>query len=191
MTMGELPREAFVPPHLRGSAYVDEDLPIGDGRFLMEPMVLARLVQALDITANDVALDVGCGTGYSAAVLARIATTVVAIESDSALIAKASGILSSLGVDNVVMVEGQLAAGYPCQAPYDVIFVDGAIPTVPRALFDQLAEGGRLAAVVVASGAFGKATLFAKKGGIVGGRILFDANVAPLAGFKTDAEFVF
>lgn len=116
-TMDALPRELFVPKQLRGIAYVDEDLDLGNGRYLMEPLVLARLLQAAELRPEDVVLDVGCGTGYSTAVLARVASTVVALESDSDLAEAAASLLAELGMDNAVVVTGPLADGYPAQSP--------------------------------------------------------------------------
>jgi protein-L-isoaspartate(D-aspartate) O-methyltransferase len=189
--MLQLPRESFLPKPLRGIAYVDEDIHIGDGRYLMEPMVLARLVQAARITANDVVLEIGTATGYGAALLARLASTVVALESDPALAKSASSTLGSLGVDNVAVVEGPLAVGYPKQAPYDVIILGGGIEHVPKAISDQLAEGGRLVAVVVPPGEQGRAILATRVAGVVSTRIIFDASSPILPGFRREPGFVF
>ena len=185
-----LPRERFVPPPYRGRAYVDEDVPLGGGRCLMEPMVLGRLLQVAAIEPGDVVLDVGCATGYSAAVMARLASSVVALESDKALAAQATQTLAELGVHNVSVVEGRLTEGCPIQAPYNVILIDGAVELVPPAILDQLAEGGRLV-TVLGQGAPRRATLMERIGGTVSGRPLFEAAVAPLPGFSRDPGFVF
>ena len=158
--MGLVPRERFVPDDFAGIAYIDEDIAVSPGRYLMEPMVFARLLQAAEITSDDVVLDVGCGSGYSTAVLARLADTVVAVESDAALAEKAIALMTELDADNTAVVTGVLAEGYIKQAPYDVIVLGGAVPEAPRALTDQLAEGGRLVAVVTGNGQVGRATLF-------------------------------
>jgi protein-L-isoaspartate(D-aspartate) O-methyltransferase len=187
--MGDIPREMFVDNALRGSAYVDEDLPLGGGRYLMEPMVLARLVQALEIGADDLALDIGCATGYSAAVLAALASTVVALESDPALADRAAETLARRGIDNVVVVKGALDEGYGDQAPYDAILIDGAVPEIPQAILDQLVDGGRLAAVVGAG--TGRATLVLRTGAVFARRVLFDAATPILRGFEKAPGFVF
>lgn len=188
-----VPRERFVDARYRGVAYLDEDLPLGDGRYLTEPMVLARLVQALEISPEDVVLDVGCGTGYSVAILARLAGTVVALECDGRLARQANTLLTELSVDNSVVVEGALDAGYPRQGPYNAILVDGSVGDVPKALCDQLAEGGRMALVLdqLDVPGPGRAMLFLKTGGVVSGRPLFDAATPRLPGFQKEAGFVF
>lgn len=186
-----LPRESFLPKPLRGIAYVDEDIHIGDGRYLMEPMVQARLVQAAQITPDDVVLEIGTATGYGAALLARLASTVVALESDAALARTASATLSSLGVDNVAVVEGRLVEGYPKQAPYNVIVLAGGVEHIPPAIAGQLAEGGRLVAVVVPPGGTGRATLATRVAGAVSTRVIFDAASPIMPGFRQEPGFVF
>jgi protein-L-isoaspartate(D-aspartate) O-methyltransferase len=188
--LSDLPRERFVPPAWRGTAYVDEDLPLGQGRHLMEPMVLARLLQTADVAPSDVALVIGSGAGYSAAVLARLCTTVVAIEENSTLAGDAAALLSELGIDNAVVVEGALATGYARQAPYDVILIDGAVAEIPAVILDQLAEGGRLVTVVRA-GRVGRATLVSLRGGAISRRIIFDAATPLLPGFVAEQHFAF
>lgn len=140
--MREVPRELFVPTIARGVAYVDEDIRIADGRYLMEPMVLARLLDAAAIRRDDVVLDIGCGTGYSTAVLARLANTVVAVESDRDLARGAGELLLRLGVDNAVIVDGPLTDGYPAQAPYQVIVLEGPWPACRTASWRSWTKGG-------------------------------------------------
>ena len=185
-----LPRERFVPLPLRGIAYVDEDVPLGKGRYLMEPMVLARLLQAAAVGPADIALDVGCATGYSAAVLSRLANTVVAVEEDRDLLVQATANFAALSIDNIALLEAPLVQGSPKQAPYNVILVDGAVELVPPAILDQLAEGGRLDAVL-GQGSPRRATLMERIGGTVSSRPLFEASVAPLPGFSRDPGFIF
>lgn len=187
----EVPRERFLPEALRGIAYIDEDLSLGGGRYLMEPMVLARLLQAAHPGPEDMVLDVGCGPGYAAAILARLAGTVVALECDPELAASANRNLSDLGIDNAVVVEGALGAGYAKQAPYNVILVQGTVAEVPAVLADQLAEGGRLVTIVRDRAGIGRATLVQRSGGVVSGRVLFDASVPALPGFEPEPGFVF
>ena len=189
--MGDIPRERFVPESHLGVAYVDEDIAIARGRYLMEPMVLARLLQAAEIKETDVVLNIGCATGYSAAVIARLANTVVALESDRDLAAAAQRLLSELDVDNAVVIEADLRQGYAEQAPYDVILFDGALAHIPDDICTQLAEGGRLVAVVENAAGMGRAILVARREGVLSRRVLFDAAIPPLPGFAAEAGFVF
>lgn len=190
----EVPREAFAPDARRGLAYIDEDLLISDGpggpRYMMEAGPFARLVQLADIRPGDFVLDVGCGTGYSSAVLSRLASSVVALESDQALADAASATLSELGYDNVAVVQGPLAEGYPSEAPYDVIIVEGGVDELPAQLAGQLREGGRLV-VVEGSGNAGVARLYVKARGLVSSRGVFNAAVKPLPGFQRAPAFEF
>ncbi len=186
-----VPRERFVPEPLRGIAYVDEDVPLGGGRFVMEPMILARLLQAARPGPDDIALDIGCGTGYGTAILSRLTATVVALESDAALAATANQVLSGLEFDNAVVVEGKLTEGYPKQAPYNVILLSGAVAEVPPAIGAQLAEGGRLVTVVEAGTGLGRATLMQRDSGVISSRVLYDAAVPLLPGFEAEPGFVF
>ena len=194
--MGAVPRERFLPPASRPLAYIDSDLaltaaaPDSPPRYMMEPAPLARLVQLAEVGKADVVLVVGCGSGYSAAVLARMANSVVALEQDADLAAQASETLTELEVDNVAVVTGSLEAGYPSEAPYDVIFVDGAVEVVPEALVGQLKDGGRLVAVV-GYGRSAAATIFRRSGEDIGSRVAFDADVQPLPGFRKAKAFVF
>jgi protein-L-isoaspartate(D-aspartate) O-methyltransferase len=185
-----IPREAFVPTPRRELAYIDEDIEVAPGRFLMEPSPFARLVQMAVIRPSDFVLDVGCCTGYSAAVLSKMAGAVVALEEDQALAAKAQALLASLGCDTVAVVEGPLAKGYAAEAPYDVIVIEGAVDIVPDALFDQMKEDGRLV-VVEGHGNAGVARLYVRKNGVVSGRRVFNAAVKPLPGFHREKAFEF
>lgn len=188
--MAELPREQFVPKGMRGVAYVDEALPIARDRYMMEPNLLARLLQAAEVTAEDMALWVGCGSGYDVAVLARLANTVVALESDSDLVTQAGATFAALAIDNAVVVEGGLNKGYAKQAPYDVIVFGGAVPAVPQGIQDQLAEGGRLVAMLAGPHGVGRAILMTRRGETVSSRDLFDAGTPSLPGFAPPRSFV-
>ncbi len=186
-----VPRELFVPKPRRSIAYVDEDLLLKDGRYLMEPMVLGRLIQAAEIGPDDLILDVGAGTGYAAAVLSRLGAAVVAVESDPELAAEAAALIAQLGIENVVTVQQPLEGGHPKQAPYDVILIEGAVQDVPPALQEQLAEGGRLVTVLRQPQGVGRGTLFMREHGVFSGRPLFDAATPYLPGFVREPGFVF
>jgi protein-L-isoaspartate(D-aspartate) O-methyltransferase len=188
--MCDVPRERFVPTARKATAYADAPLEVVQGRFLMEPRAFAKLLQLAEIQPTDNVLDVGCATGYSSAVLARIAARVTGLEQDADLVRVASEALPAVGATNVVVVQGGLAEGHKAKAPYDVIYVNGAIETRPDALLGQLAEGGRLVAVVK-SGASGHATVFLKEKGQIGSRAAFDADAPVLPGFREKVGFVF
>lgn len=189
--MMEIPRERFVNPEQRGVAYLDEDLPLGGGRHLIEPMVLARMLQEAEIGPDDVVLDIGGGSGYSAAIISHLASTVIAVETGTSIVQAITEDLADLGIDNVAVVEGELNLGYSAQAPYDVILLEGAVSEVPGGITKQLADGGRLCAVVTEDNGLGRATLMVRNGAIVSSRILFDANTPALPGFEKEAGFVF
>ena len=189
-----LPREAFVPESLKNLAYIDEDLTLSAGRILMEPMVMARLMQAASIEETDLALVIAAATGYEAAAIAKIASAVVAIESDVDLHRSAMAHMAEQGADTVTMLKGDLAKGHPGQGPYDVIFINGAAAELPAALIDQMADGGRL--VYVKPGpddipGTGKAMLVSKVDGVVSESELFDANVPALPEFAAKPAFSF
>jgi protein-L-isoaspartate(D-aspartate) O-methyltransferase len=193
--MQEIPREHFVPPELVSLAYMDDDVPLNmsaqgaESRWLLAPRVLAKLLQLADIGEGDRVLDVGIGTGYSAALLGKIASSVIALESDESLAKEATKTLKGLEIDNVDVVTGDLAKGCPDQAPFDVVILGGAIDVPPDALLDQLNEGGRLVAVVRQNG-LGKAVIWRRLGRSFDRWLAFDAAAKPLPGFQPAPEFV-
>jgi protein-L-isoaspartate(D-aspartate) O-methyltransferase len=193
--MLDVPREAFVPASRASLAYLDRDVLLSDAaarpaRYLMKPMVLARLVQAADPGPRDRVLVIGAGTGYGAAVIARLAAQVFALEEDETLCRQAKVGLASLGSHNVNVIRGHLPDGAPDSAPYDVILIDGGVETVPDRLGAQLSSRGRLVAVEV-SGPVGKAKLLQPVNGRLSGRELFDASAPVLPGFAVAPVFVF
>ena len=188
--IAKTPRETFVPERLQSVAYVDDDLPLGGGRYLMEPMVAARLLQTASVKRADIALVVGAGAGFEAAVLAQLARAVVALEEDPELARRAHEALVDLGIAAVSVVEGPLTAGYRSRAPYDVILFGGAVAEVPNEIVAQLAEGGRLVAVVKSAGGIGRATLTTRTGGVIARRVMFDAATPLLPGFQPKPAFV-
>ncbi len=193
--MLEIPREKFVGESQVPLAYIDEDLPLdvsaeSNPRYMMEPASFARLLQLAEIQRGAIVLDVGCGTGYSTAVLASLCSSVVALEQDEKLAAKAAGILSELEIDNAVVVTGPLAHGYAKEGPFDVIFVGGAVGQIPENLVDQLKDGGKLVAVE-GTGNSGRATLYIRDNGSFCKLPYFNCSVWPLPGFEKQAAFEF
>jgi protein-L-isoaspartate(D-aspartate) O-methyltransferase len=188
--LASVPRERFVPAERAPVAYVDDDIALGGGRYLMEPMIFARLVQEADPKRTDNVLIVGSATGYGAAVLAPLVKSVTALESDAALAARGREQFARLSVIGAAQVEGPLAQGWQRGSPYDLIVLEGAVERVPQALFDQLADGGRLMAVIAGQGV-GRAILHTKSANILSHRAIFDAAVHPLPGFQAARGFVF
>ncbi len=188
---GEIPREVFVPDNLATLAYVDEKLMITEGRYLLQPMVLARLLQSAKIRADDVVLEIGCGTGYSTAILASIANTVVAIEEDEALAKQATNNMVELGVDNAAILTSPLAEGYKKQHPYNAIVLSGSVAKVPESILAQLNDGGRLVTVVNKHDSLGKGVLMTKFGGSISTEEIFDAWTPILPGFELPPSFAF
>jgi protein-L-isoaspartate(D-aspartate) O-methyltransferase len=185
-----VPRERFLPPALVQLAYIDGDIRIAPGRALLRPMVLAKLIQAACITPEDRVLDLGCATGYSSAVLARLAGTVVALEEAPELARQARESLAAVGAAQVEVVSGPLIGGWPAGAPYDVILLNGAAEILPDALGRQLKPGGRLVGVYGCPPA-AKATISHVIEGHLIGRPIFDAAAWLLPGFVATPAFVF
>lgn len=185
-----VPREVFVPATRRAAAYVGENLPLPGGRVLLEPRTVAKMIDALDIQPRDLVLDVGCGTGYTSALIARMAGAVVALEEDTARAAEAEAALAAAGADNVAVVNGPLVAGWAAQAPYDVILISGGgVELVPDAITAQLAEGGRIAALFV-DGGLGRVCIGHAAAGVVSWRRAFNAHAPLLADFTQPRGFV-
>jgi protein-L-isoaspartate(D-aspartate) O-methyltransferase len=186
--MLSVPREAFVPAQMREAAYAGEHVALGGGRVVLDPRTLAKLLDSLDIQGTETVLDVGCGLGYSSAVIARMAEAVVAVEEDETLAAEAQRALSAEGVDNAAVSQGKLASGAPKAGPYDVIVLQGAAEVVPDALLDQLKEGGRIGALFM-EGNLGVARVGYKIDGRITWRQVFNAAAPVLPGFEMRRAF--
>jgi protein-L-isoaspartate(D-aspartate) O-methyltransferase len=186
--MLSVPRELYVPDDRREAAYVGENLPLGGGRVMLEARTLAKLLDAMDLLPGEMVLDLGCGLGYSAAVIARLVGTVVAVEEDERLAAEAQRLVSDEGVDNALVLAGPLAAGAAKHAPYDAITVQGGVEVVPDAVLDQLKDGGRIGAIFM-DGPLGTAKIGYKSGGLVTWRPVFNAAAPVLDGFRKARSF--
>lgn len=186
--MLSIPREAYVPSAKREAAYMGEHVALAPGRVVLDPRTLAKLLDALDIQPFEAVLDLGCGLGYSTAVMARMAEAVVAVEEDAGLAAEAQATLSAQGVDNAAVIAGKLAEGAAKAGPYDVIVLQGAAEVVPEALLAQLKEGGRIGAIFM-QGALGVARIGYKLDGVVTWRQAFNASAPVLPGFVAHRAF--
>ena len=186
--MLDVRREIYVPDALREAAYVGENLYIGDGRILLEARTLAKMLDALSIDPADVVLDLGCGLGYSTAILAHMCEFVVAVEDDDARAEDAQTLLSAQGIDNAAVMAGPLAEGAAKSGPYDIIMVQGAVETVPDAILAQLRDGGRIACVF-SEGSLGVVRVGHKLDGVMNWRFAFNASAPVVAGFEKSAEF--
>lgn len=191
-----VPREIFVPEKTKLLAYIDSDIEIAPAsaaspaRYLMEPSPLAKLLQLAEIDKTDAVLEIGTGTGYAAALLSKVAASVVALESDSSLAGAATENLAGLGCANVTVVTGKLEEGCPAKAPFDVIFVNGAVETVTDALLSQLRDGGRMV-VVEGYGNASRARVYVRQHGKTASRPAFNTSVRPLPGFRKLVQFTF
>ncbi len=184
-------REAFVPAERRMRAYLDAEVPVAPGRVLMEPMLFGNLVMRADLDPADRVLLIGAASGYEAAVIGRLVARVIAVESDPALVAAARAALAVEGAGNVEIVEGSLAEGWLADAPYDVLFLNGAAEVLHPALVDQLVEGGRFVGVMRAEGGIAHATAGRKSGGTIGTSGFMEAGGALLPGFERPRGFRF
>lgn len=188
-----VPREKFVPASRRAVAYIDEDLPVGpagSGRFLLKPHIFGKLLQLARIGSDDIVLVIGAGTGYGAAVLSKLAASVVAVEDNSDLADAATEVLLDLGIENAAVVEGALVDGYPSEGPYDVIVVNGAVDVLPDAILGQLKPDGRLV-VIEGRGGSGAARLYQNSEGAISARFGFNASAPVLPGFEKAHAFEF
>lgn len=183
-----VPREAFVPDAKRSTAYVGDNIDLGEGRVILEPRTLAKMLDVLDVQNNDLVLDVGCGLGYSAAVIARMAEAVVAVEPADGHGGEAQALLLEHGADNVVVHEGPLAEGAAQHGPYDAIIIEGAVAHVPQIIIDQLKDGGRIASLF-SDGALGTVRIGYKIDGEMNWRFAFNAGAPIMPGFEAHSAF--
>ena len=188
--MLDIPREKFVPRDAREVAYAGAHVDLGEGRVLLDARTFGKMIDAVEIGPSDLVLDIGCGLGYSAAVLARMAEAVVAVEEDAQMAGEAATLLSEQSADNAVVSEAPLAAGDPEHGPYDAIIIEGGVEQIPEALTAQLKDGGRIAAIVM-DGAAGRAMVGVRAGDRIDWRQIFDASAPLLPGFSREPAFQF
>lgn len=186
--MLSVPREVYVPRDRRDVAYVSDNVTIGPGRVMLEPRTFAKFLDALNIQPGEAVLDLGCGLGYSTAVIARLAEAVVAVEEDEALATEAQRTLSQEGVDNAAVIVGPLAEGAAKHGPYDVITLQGGVETVPETLLAQLKDGGRIGCLFM-EGALGVARIGYRLDGAMTWRSVFNASAPVLPGFALKRTF--
>ena len=188
----DVPREKFVPDALQEISYVDEDIQLSRNRFMMKPMILARLFQSLNLKGNENILHVGSNSGYGSAILSRMCSSVISLESDKKLFETSIHTFSNMGFDNVVPLHGSMENGVEKEAPFDIIFIEGTIEKERKSLFGQLNENGKLIAIIrPANIKIGKAKLFFKISNEIGLENLFDAQVSKLSIFKSKTKFSF
>lgn len=183
-----VPREEYMPDQKREAAYIGENIEIGDSRVILEARTFGKMLDAIDIQPTDVVLDLGCGLGYSTAVLAQMADFVVAVEDDATRADEAQAILTAQGVDNAAVFQAPLAEGAAKNGPYDVIILEGAVEIIPDGLLDQIKEGGRIIAIF-ADGALGEVRIGRKIDGVVNWRLAFNASAPLLPEFSKKAAF--
>ena len=187
-----VPREIFVPKHLQDIAYIDEDISLSGGRFIMEAMVVARLLQTLAIQKTDSVLSIASSTGYACAVISHLADSVIGIETRAPMVEKAQNNMSKLGIGNVAFVKSRLQDGLASEAPFDIMLIEGGVEAIPDALFEQLSDGGRIAAIYRPVGKeVGEACIWTKTGKNISANQIFTAQVPVLEEFKVKPKFTF
>ncbi|MEM0978413.1 MAG: protein-L-isoaspartate O-methyltransferase [Pseudomonadota bacterium] len=188
--LSKIERENFVPDQMRSVAYADTPIKIGDNRTLLDARVFSKLLDALNILPSEFVLDIGCGLGYSTAVIAELSEAVVGVETRADIVTQASENLSTAGIDNAIVVQSALQEGAAKHGPYDVIAIEGSIEMLPKALVKQLKDGGRIGAVQYKHG-MGVARIGVKAGETISWREVFHADAALLEGFETKQSFTF
>ncbi len=187
--MLRIPREDFVPDTMRDAAYAEENIPIGPQRVVLAPRIVGKMLDALDISPDEMVLDIGAGLGYVAALLSRLAEAVVALEDDAALADEAERLLADHGAHNVAVIQGELAQGAPRHGPFDVIVIEGGVERIPQSIGDQLKEGGRIAAIFMQKDGLGLCKVGHKHAGAIDWRFAFNAAAPVLPGFGAPAQF--
>ena len=187
-----VPRERFVSKNMQNLAYIDEDIHLSGGRFIVEAMVMARIIQTLALDASQSVMLIGAGTGYTAALLSSLVESVIAIETRAQMVEKAQQAVAGLDIGNVAVIKARLQDGYASEAPYDAIIIEGAVEQIPQSLLDQLSDGGRLAAIWRPEGTqAGEACIWHKTGESVSQTPLFTAQVPVLEEFRAKPKFSF
>lgn len=187
-----VPRERFVSKNMQNLAYIDEDIHLSGGRFIVEAMVMARIIQTLALDASQSVMLIGAGTGYTAALLSSLVESVIAIETRAQMVEKAQQAVAGLDIGNVAVIKARLQDGYASEAPYDAIIIEGAVEQIPQSLLDQLSDGGRLAAIWRPEGTqAGEACIWHKTGESVSRTPLFTAQVPVLDEFRAKPKFSF
>lgn len=189
--MLRIPREEFVPEAMRAVAYFGEHVPLAPGRVLLDPRTFAKMLEAADVQPGDLVLDIGCGYGYSSAIVARMAEAVVALEEHAEMAVEAEALLARHSVDNAILQEGGLAGGAPNHGPYDLILIEGGAGSIPPAITDQLKTGGRILALLMEAEGFGRMQLGLRAAGGITWRRVFEAAAPVLPGFERRKQFEF
>lgn len=186
-----IPKELFTPKAYGNLAYMDETIVLDCGECLLKPFIHARMLQEAGLTGSEFVLDIGCGTGYSSAILSKLCGTVIGLTHDALCMKTAGTLLSTMNIDNAIIVQGPLAEGYGKQGPYDFIFIDGLVEEIPQTLFDQMAPKGKLMAIVRNTQGIGTCTLFTKFSKTLSSRMLFEVEAPLLQGFEKKQTFQF
>jgi len=193
--MTVLPRERFVPESLTEIAYVDTAIQVANGRHIVAPMVLARLIQEANVSSDDLVQVIGCGTGYAAAILSNMSKAVVLVEDQPEVCDKAEALFIELGIDNVLVFKTDLVNGCKKQAPFNIIIICGAVEEIPINLVNQLLEGGRIITMILASEGVSypttKATILTKYNGKLVEKEVFEVNTPKIKSFNKDKVFKF
>jgi protein-L-isoaspartate(D-aspartate) O-methyltransferase len=179
----ELPKHIFIPENKQGISYIDSSLTVGAGRYILSPMIFAKMIEALNIKGDESVLDIACGTGYSSAIIANLCKKVVSVESNADLASKAHLNLNRLGISNVIIISNSLAGGHEEGGPYDIIIINGAVKEVPNSLFDQLTDNGRLVTIISKAPHSGSIVIYTKSAGAISAREVFDVTISIIEDF--------
>ncbi len=184
-----VPREIFLSKKIINQSYVDDNIDLTKNRYMLNPMIISRLIQALNVKQNDTILVLGSNVGYSSVILSYLCNTVIGIEAIKSFYEFSTSVLMKLDVNNVAIIKGKIEYGFPDQHPYDNILIEGGVNFVPERILNQLADNGKLVTVEVDEGNIGKAVIFKKQKNNYSKSFLFDANVPLLDVFKKKYSF--